>query len=352
MNCSSLDKNLSYSVNTVRQNTSRSIVLSFACMVLTQFAAAQPSSSFTAPLTEHGHPDLQGIWFYGSITPFDRPIELGNQQSYSEAEASQLLNSLNSAEAQKGEALSPDRSAPEAGVAIAQEADHNFASSRLNPIVIGGKYRTSQIISPADGRLPLVPGGTDYFEALQAQGYGAFDGPETRPVSERCAGPNGGPMAPMIGWFYNANMQIIQTSDHIMILAEMNHDARIIPLQDTASEHNSPQWMGYSTAHWDNEVLVIESSGFRPEQSWFAFRMSEQLRVTERYELVSANEIYYSYTFTDPVIYSEAVTVEKIISRRGNDEQIYEYACHEGNYSFPSILGGARRLEQLSSDPQ
>jgi len=149
----------------------------------------------------------------------------------------------------------------------------------------------------------------------------------------------------MIGWFYNANMQIYQTEDFVIINAEMNHDARIIHLNQQAREHAYPQWMGYSYGNWEGDTLVVNTSQFRPEQSWLAFRMSGEIAVREEFSLIDDDTIFYRYTVTDPVIYSEPFTVEKTISRRAVGEAIYEYACHEGNYSLPSILAGARRQE-------
>lgn len=298
------------------------------------------------PRTEFGQPDMQGVWFYGTSTPFDRPEILGNKQSYTEAEAQELLQSLLDADRQKSQPLSAERGAPAEGAMVAQEADHNFSDSRVNPIRINGEYRTSQITSPENGRLPLREGGKDIFANWLSQGHGAYDGPEIRPASERCVGPNGGPMAPTVGWFYNANMQIVQTEDYVMLLAEMNHDARIIPTSGEPRKNNHPQWMGNSVGTWEGDTLVVETTDFRPEQSWFAFLMSDQLKITERFKLVADDEILYSYTIYDPEIYTEPVTVEKNIVRRAAGEHVFEYACHEGNYSFPSILAGARRLEQ------
>lgn len=298
------------------------------------------------PRSASGQPDMQGVWFYGTSTPFERSANLGFKQHFSDIEAAAIQQQLHEADRQKQQAINPGLGAPEAGAQIAQEADHNFAISRTNPVRINGQYRTSQIISPSNGRLPTKEGGKDFFETWYADGYGAFDHHELRPVSERCVGPNGGPMAPMVSWFYNANMQIVQTPDYVMILAEMNHDARIIPLNTSLKEDVLPQWMGHSVGRWENDTLIIETKGFRPEQSWFAFRMSEALDVTERFRLVSKDEIVYSYTFSDPKIYTQPVTVEKNIVRRKPGEHILEYACHEGNYSLPGILAGARRLEQ------
>ncbi len=325
-------------------------LMPYRLLIAISLCSAIPAtaSDWQPPRTEFGHPDLQGVWFYGTSTPYERHVDLGIQQSYTQEEVETLLQSLEDAGLEKAQPLNADRTAPESGGAIAQEADHNFATLRTNPIIINGEYRTSQIVSPANGRLPFREEYKDIFREWMDQGHGPYDGPEIRPVSERCVGPNGGPMAPMIGWFYNANMQIVQTNDYVMILAEMNHDARIIPLstESTAVFHN--QWMGTSRGYWDGDTLVVETSGFRPEQSWFAFVMSDQLEVTERFTLVAENEIHYSYTFIDPKIYSEPVTVEKNITRRGAGEHVFEYACHEGNYSTPSILAGAR-VQELDS---
>ncbi len=326
------------------------LALLAAALILFETAAGDGSDGWAMPRTEHGQPDLQGVWFYGTATPFERPEGLGTQKSYSAAEAARLLESLAAAEVEKARPLDSERSAPEQGARIAQEADYNFASSRLDLIKLDGKYRTSQIVSPADGRLPFREGGKDFFAELRTKGHEAFDGPEIRPVGERCVGPTGGPLPPTVGWFYNANMQIIQTDSHVMILAEMNHDARIIPLTDQHRSNSYPQWMGNSIGHWEGDTLVVETVGFRPEQSWFAFVMSEELKVTERFRLTADDEIYYSYTFDDPKIYTEPVTVEKNIVRRAPGEVLYEYACHEGNYAMPSILAGARRQEWVGSE--
>jgi len=317
-------------------------------VLLSLGSGVNAEESATVALTEYGQPDIQGVWFYGTNTPYERPIALGDKQIYTDAEAEELIQALFDADKEKALPLSSDREAPQAGTAIAQEADHNFASARTNLIKIEDKYRTSQITSPANGRLPIKAGGRDIFSKWLAEGHGAFDGPEIRPASERCVGPNGGPMAPMVDWFYNANMQIVQTEDYFVLLAEMNHDARIIPISGQQGIANYPQWMGNSQGHWEGDTLIVETTDFRAEQSWFAFVMSDQLQVTERFKLTSSNEILYTYTFYDPQIYTEAVTVEKTIARRAPGEQVFEYGCHEGNYSIPGILAGARRQEQLN----
>jgi hypothetical protein len=309
------------------------------------FAGTTNAAELDLPRTEYGQPDMQGIWYYGSATPMERPAELEQQQSYSKEEGVELIAGLRAASEVSNAPVSGDRAAPAVGSAIAQEADHNFASFRSNLTEIKGLYRTSQIVSPANGRYPYRVGYQDYVQGLIAGGHGAFDGPEIRSVSERCAGPTAGPMPPMTGWFYNANMQIVQTQTHVMIMGELTHDARIIPLDIALAESAGAQWMGRSVGRWEGDRLIVETAHFRPEHSWWYLRMSDELKVTESFELINENEILYRFTLNDPAIYSEPVTVEKNIARRAPSEHIYEYACHEGNYSLPSILAGARRQE-------
>jgi hypothetical protein len=320
----------------------RSCVSLFFVMVLTASVSAAESD---LPRTEFGQPNMQGIWYYGSATPMERPVELEDQQSYSQQEGELLMAQLRAASEINNAPVSKDRGAPAAGLAIAQEADHNFASFRSNLTKIEGLYRTSQIIGPANGRYPYRKGYRDYVQRLVFDGHGLFDGPEIRSVSERCAGPTAGPMPPMTGWFYNANMQIVQTQDHVMIMGELTHDARIIPLDSPLAESASAHWMGRSVARWEGDTLIVETAHFRPEHSWWYLRMSDELKVTESFELINHNEILYRFTLNDPAIYTEPVTVEKKLVRRAPGEHIYEYACHEGNYSLPSILAGARRQE-------
>ena len=152
-----------------------------------------------------------------------------------------------------------------------------------------------------------------------------------------------GPMPPMIGWRYNANMRIVQTPDFVVIRGEMQ-GARIIPIGAEFS-NIGPTWMGESVGRWEDDTLVVHTKGFRPEQSWFWIRSSEHLEVTEYFDLVSQGNIRYRYVVTDPEIYTAPWTVEMSITRRPPGEYLYEFACHEGNYSFGAILRGARVAE-------
>ena len=211
---------------------------------------------------------------------------------------------------------------------------------------VNGEHRTSLIVDPVDGRLPYRQGWqqNDFYGKWLAAGAGQFDGPEMRSPWERCFFV-GGQLPPMIAWTYNANFQIVQNSDYVMIMREMAHDARIIRINGEPFPDQLYQWSGNSTGRWEGDTLVVNSKSFHPQSSHLFIRSSDKLEITERFRLISNSKISYQYTVTDPEIYSRPFTVEMTLSRKAAGETIYEYACHEGNYSLPSILAGARREE-------
>lgn len=296
--------------------------------------------------TEHGFPDFQGYWNNASQTPIERPASLGNKRSYTLEEALALESSAQQSDSEKAVPLAPNRTAPVDGGVIMFQADENFANTRINITQINGEYRTSLISEPADGRYPYVEDGAnkDIFGEWRAAGLGAYDGPEIRSQMERCLHV-GSQMPPMMAWTYNANYQIVQTEDFFMLMSEMAHDARIIPIGTQRRESEFPKWFGNSIGHWEGDTLVVHTTGFHPQQSNFFMKSSDQFEVTEYFELLSDTEIYYRYTVTDPVIYTTPFSLEMQLLRKTDGEQIYEFACHEGNYSLPSILAGARRAE-------
>jgi hypothetical protein len=301
------------------------------------------SAAAVVSRTPDGQPDMQGIWFFGSKTPHERPVELGSKRYYTESEVTALEQATLTQHEMRATPADHIHEAPEAGAEIGQEADGNFEATRFNLARINGEYRTSLIIDPADGRLPYRKDAMDVFDRWQAAGFGEFDGPEIRPPSERCV--NGiGQAAPMIGWRYNANMQIVQTPDHFVIASE-THPPRIIPYATEHRPYRRSQWMGDSIARWEGDSLIIDTTGFNPSASFFQLKSSGDLKLTERFSLVSKDVLFYRYTVTDPQIYTQPFTGEMSITRRPAGELMYEWACHEGNYSLPGILAGARRQE-------
>lgn len=311
------------------------------------WAAEELGQQWTLPRTEHGHPDFQGLWGNASLTPLSRPTNLENKLVYTEQEALALEAEALTADIEKAADIDPDREAPPAGDRIGLQADNNFTDMRINVAKVNGEYRTSLIVDPENGRLPYLENWREnnIYGRWRAQGLGDFDGPEIRPAGERCLSALGN-MPAMVILFYNSNIQIVQNQDYVMILGEMIHDARIIRLN---SEHhpndNIKYWFGDSIGHWEEDTLVVHTKNFRPETSNFRIASTDLLDVTERFELTAQNEIFYSYTASDPNLYSREFSVEIPLNRLPAGERIYEYACHEGNYSLPSILAGARRQE-------
>ncbi|MDP7693546.1 MAG: hypothetical protein QGG89_17045, partial [Vicinamibacterales bacterium] len=203
--------------------------------------------------------------------------------------------------------------------------------------------RTSLVVDPADGRVPeLTDAGTARAAERLRINQRPSEGPEDRPLGERCiTGFNSGP--PMLPSAYNMNVQIFQTADHVVLLNEMVHNARIIPL-DGSNHSPVPLWTGVSRGHWEGDTLVVETKNFLRETS---FRnSSKNLHLTERIQRSSEDSLLYTFTVTDPTTWTAPWTVE--LPMRQSDLPIFEYACHEGNYGMDGTLNGARAIENGS----
>jgi hypothetical protein len=223
-------------------------------------------------------------------------------------------------------------------------------------IRIDGVPRSSIIIDPPSGRIPaLTPEGKKRLSEINAQAkrFGEFDHPEMRPLSDRCLlsfGSNAGP--PMLpNYFYNNNYTIVQSADTVMILTEMVHDVRIVRMG--AKDHPPAHlkfWMGDSIGRWEGDTLVVETTNIHPTQLaqpsilWPYRGASENLKVTERFTRTGPDTILYRFTMDDPAVFTAPFTGELPFKRL--DEQVYEYACHEGNYAMQNILSGERQKER------
>lgn len=320
----------------------------FSCtlllLVLTAYVAKAAESEWSTPRTEHGQPDLQGIWYFGTNTPFERPADLGEKRAYTEAEALQVEHDMREANWSLEAPLDPDRGAPEAGATILFQADFNFAAKRNSLTRVNGEYRTSVIIDPPDGRVPLQAGFISYTSQRRTlMGVSSYDGPES--ADGRCLG--GLAVGSLYPTPWNANLQIVQTEDYVMIMTEMIHDARIVRLNGSHRDNGLDYWSGDSVGHWEGDTLVVRTINFRLEQSigFMGLPLSEEFELTEWFTPVNENEILYSFTIVDPQAYTRPFTTERTIQRRKAGEHIYEYACHEGNYSMIGLLTGARRAE-------
>lgn len=303
------------------------------------------------PRLPDGRPDLQGLWTNETDTPVERPPQFADRQAMTAGEAAAWrpgsaagLTDLNNADW-----LDPDRGPPPKGEPIRLEADWFFSSNYVAQI--GGEYRTSLVIDPPNGRIPFAESGRnrDFISQMLARpGVQEFDGPELRPAGERCllsvlstAGP---PMLPMS---YNSNYRIVQTSDYVMIMAEMVNDVRIIRIDDEHQPEALYKWMGDSVGRWDGDTLVVTTRNIHPQQS---FRGSTgNLTTTEWFWMESDGQINYRVTMNDPEVYGQPWTAEVPMRRLPADSRIYEYACHEGNYAIAGALSGARWQEYYAA---
>ncbi|HEV8332484.1 MAG TPA: hypothetical protein VGQ22_13750, partial [Steroidobacteraceae bacterium] len=207
---------------------------------------------------------------------------------------------------------------------------------------INGEYRTSMIIEPSNGRIPALTADGQQRTAARAA-RNPNDGPEGRALGERCLlsfGSASGP--PMLPVMYNSYYQIVQSPGYVLILVEMVHDARIIRIRERHTPDDIKKWMGDSIGHWEGDTLVVETRNFRPEQSFRG--SSEHAVVTERFTRVANDKIVYRFTVDDPATFTSSFTGE--LPFVTVDANIYEYACHEGNYALPGILSGAREAEK------
>jgi hypothetical protein len=332
-------------------------LLLFVCTLFAPISLsfAQTADDYVAPRTEWGQPDLQGIWNFNSNTPMERPDRFGTQEFLTpkEAEQDRLRQEERRIAADAREAeLVVNPVAPPAG-ASSTGGYNNFWYETAS---IGENVRTSLIVYPRNGRLPArVEGSAEHIANLgpDVEGerpvialFGGIgkDGPEDRGLSERCLiGFNAGP--PLAGGGYNANVQIFQNKDHAVIMTEMVHDARIVPLDDRdAIDDNIRLWSGDSRGYWDGDTLVVVTRNFTDLiPSFSRYGNAKDKTLTERFTRVNAVTIDYEWTLEDPSTFTDKITAIMPITKVAG--QLYEYGCHEGNYGMINILRGERMNE-------
>jgi len=350
--------------------------LGFSTYASAQATAKAQGKAWTVPRTADGKPDLQGNWTNETQTPFER---MGNQgPTLTDAQAAALEKRAADVEEFRDRPTDPNEKAtgpvgnelasvpgePTFVERIAQAAGGNVGGYNgfwLDPghrvIRFDGVARSSIVIDPPNGRLPPL---TDAARqrmterGAQSRRGAALDGPEAATLSDRCLssfGSNAGP--PMLpNYFYNNNYTIVQSKDHIMIMTEMVHDARIVRLGAKHAPSQVRPWYGDSIGHWEGDTLVVETMYINPRQlassSMSPFRASsEQLKVTERFTRIGPDVLRYKFTVEDPATIAVSYSGELPFSRI--NENIYEYACHEGNYALPAMLAGAREEERVKA---
>ena len=305
-------------------------------------------AGWTLPRTADGHPDLQGVWANNNATPFERPEAWEGRETLTDEELAALQVAAASVVAD-GDALFGDQLVL-AAIAGVEATSYDPTTGNYNQFWIAERdfsNRTSLVIDPPDGRVPdLTPAAQDRSRDAGAHRRAhPADSYTDRSQSERCVTYG----VPRLGAGYNSYYQVFQNADHVVILHEMIHDARVIPIDGQPHLADSVRQLhGDSRAHWEGDTLVIETTNYSPKTnfspSFNGGGASDDLHVVERLTRVGPETLNYEVTITDPTTWTRPWTV--MIPLRGSEDAIYEYACHEGNIGMEGILAGHRSEER------
>jgi len=298
-----------------------------------------PAPGYTPPRTPDGQPDLQGFWTNATYTPLERPDGVADE-FYSSADVAQ------------SQAEAAERESAQTVPGTIPDVHYDFTQFGLDrsQSTVASTLRTSLIFDPSDGKLPSI---TQEGERIRAEREAAAlllggrrDTDQKNQLDDRCLIMRGsGP--PMMDAGYNSNYQIVQSRDHVMILVEMIHDVRIIPLDRKPQPHaNVRQWMGASRGHWEGDTLVVETANFNGKNPFYG--SSEDMRVIERFTRVDDETIVYRFTVDDPTMWTGPWSAESAM--KATIGPIFEVACHEGNYGLYNTLVGARLEEEQARE--
>ena len=322
--------------------------------------AAQTGSDYDAPKNAWGDPDLSGVWNFASNTPMERPEKWGDQE-FLTAEQLQEEITLQQARAKAADeraakAVDLDADLP-TGPQVLGYNDFWFETQGLDANV-----RTSHIVYPRNGRIPLAVEGAKVQRGNQITdtpnenrpvrfvvGGISKDGPEDRGLSERCiVGFNSGP--PFVPSLYNNNVQLFQNQDNVVILTEMIHDARIVPIGERKDLDDGIRlWSGDSRGYWDGDTLVVETKNFNGYRQTFSSTGNNyDMMLIEKFTRISYDQVRYEFTIEDPATFTDSISA--VVPMTKTSGQLYEYACHEGNYGMLNTLRGARVAEENGWD--
>jgi hypothetical protein len=310
------------------------LLVGIANVLLVPLLIAQPNE---IPRTEYGDPDLQGIYTFQTITPLNRPVELENLEVLTPEQAEEWAE-------KESRRQNRDLIDDEVGGAIYQAGGvgsyNNFWYERGNQTI--EDRRTSLIYDPPNGRIPPVNAMGQKRRAEYDQMFQESAGPEAFPLDTRClTGFNSGP--PMIPGGYNNYVQFVQTKDSVVIINEMVHTARIIRLD---SDHHTKQvkWEGDSIGHWEDDTLIVHTQNFYHDYD-ARLGMSDKAQIIERFTRIDVDSLEYDFTVEDPLSWDQSWSARFPLNNI--DEQIYEFACHEGNRGLKGIMAGSRRYEVM-----
>ena len=317
---------------------SRRLLTLIAFALLMTATLAGQTKNWTPPRTPDGKPDLQGIWTNSTYTPLERPNNI-TKEFYTKEEAAEIEKR---AATEEGEQTEPG---------TIPDVHYDFSQFGLdrNQSTLASNLRTSLIVDPSDGKLPpLTAEGRERAaeRAERAKLVGRWDSAQSNDLDDRClifagAGP------PMLPQGYNSNYQIVQAPGYVMILFEMAHDVRIIPLDNRPHlSGNVRQWTGDSRGHWEGDTLVVETTNFNGKNPLRG--STENMRVIERFTRVDADTISYKFTIEDPSTWTRSWSGELPLKKTIGP--LFEHACHEGNYGLYNTLVGARLEEKKAAE--
>lgn len=339
--------------------------LNFAALADTPGQMAQPNvrAGYEPPRAADGHPDLSGVWTNASTTPLTRPAEYGDRLTLSEQEVAEIEGATNARNARQNArtpkelvenwreiGLKPDTLDECRSGSTGAACGYNAFWTNPGDLVmrVNGEGRTSHISYPANGRMPERVAGSDagrtaVVQSSEESGVGGRDGnPEERGLGERCVYMSSlsGPV--MTDTLYNNNYQFVQTEDHLAIWVEMIHEVRIVRMNEEHRKDGVRPWGGDSIGWWDGDTLVVETVGYHPEQS--VRGGGPNLKTTERFTRVAPDRIHYAFHVEDPETWVEPWGGDYEFAAVNG--QLYEYACHEGNYGLENILFGGRAADR------
>ena len=316
-------------------------------------ALAAGQTGAEGPRTPWGDPDLQGVWDYWTFTPLERPDEFAGRGELTAEEAAVVAQQSNA------EALARDDDGPPPGEVGGYSQAVWTDRARATALT-----QASLLVDPPDGRLPALTAEAEAAaEAHRAAGgfpvrirVGGLneDGPEARGVAERCLlGFSTGP--PMLPGGYNNNVQIFQAPGYVVLLHEMVHDVRVVPLDGDALPPSIRQWLGSSRGRWEGDTLVVETTNFTGgtgsfNTSFASWGSAENTRLVERFTRVDGDTVRYEFTVEDADTWTAPFTGRFPLNR--SDAPLYEYACHEGNHGMFNLLSGARAEERAAATEQ
>ncbi|WP_296598566.1 hypothetical protein [Phenylobacterium sp.] len=322
-------------------------------IVAVSVAAAAAAQSFKPPRTSFGAPDLQGDWEAYSFTRLQRPKSF-KSLTVTDEEAAPWIAEQRGILVGVKPPPKPGEPADGPPEGVGDVESERYEVDHVGLARIDGKLRSSWIVEPTDGKLPYNNFGRAAVEAAVHADETEYDGPEARMPDERClvaVGSSAGP--PILNTAQNSHYKIVQTPTEVAILSEMIHDVRIVRLNAKHPAVTTHPWLGDSIGWWEGDTLVVETVDQNPIAanrftSGGILVLTPAAKVTERFTRISDSQIRYDFIVDDPAVFTRPWRAEMVLT--ATTRPLYEYACHEGNYSLPNILGGARQKEREEAE--